>query len=180
MLGTLLESTQAPLIQNFEVSMHAGVRCHSIKGIETSGPWCFHSFIIDWRLGPRSHCNFSSFLPAKLLNVLSLSLWTVSSPLWYVKIIWSWTGGGQAGHKSPLYLTGFNVPATPITTKRIFIMPAVLMLTLYSSRSLSSASGLMILNLKTQGFFLWLHNLCHHFFKKQIKTDCSAIQRKVE
>ena len=81
MLGTLLESIQAPLIQNFEVSMRAGVRCHSIKGIETSGPWCFHSFIIDWHLGPRSHCNFSSFLPAKLLNVLSLSLWTMFPPL---------------------------------------------------------------------------------------------------
>lgn len=81
MLGTLLESIQAPLIQNFEVSMRAGVRCHSIKGIETSGPWCFHSFIIEWHLGPRSHCNFSSFLPAKLLNVLSLSLWTMFPPL---------------------------------------------------------------------------------------------------
>lgn len=81
MLGTLLESTQAPLIQNFEVSMGAGVRCHSTNGIETSGPWCFHSFIIDWHLGPRSHCNFSSFLPAKLLHVLSLSLWTMFPPL---------------------------------------------------------------------------------------------------
>ena len=165
MLGTLLESIQAPLIQNFEVSMRAGVRCHSIKGIETSGPWCFHSFIIDWHLGPRSHCNFSSFLPAKLLNVLSLSLWTMFPPLSDMSRL---SGPGQREDRQGTSLLCISLA---LMYQQFLSQPR---------ESLSSAPELMILNLKTQGFFLWLHSLRHHFFKKQIKTDCSAIQRKVE
>lgn len=134
--------------------MGAGVRCHSTNGIETSSPWCFHSFIIDWYLGPGSHCNFSSFLPAKLLHVLFLSLWTMFPPSLICQDYLVLGKGRDRQGTSLLSGSHWVLMCQQLLSQpREYSSCLGCSCLLYiSSRSLTFLSGLMILNLKHKAF----------------------------